>query len=61
MCSSCAMTTSRVTLPAEEEEVDVDGAEEAEGATVSVCGRFGRSWASLCVMVAALMVPMMKK
>ena len=35
-----AMTTSRVTPPADEEGADVEGAEEVGGAIVSICGRF---------------------
>ena len=39
---SCAMTTSSVTPPAEEEEgAELDGAERAGGIAVSVRGRFG--------------------
>ena len=49
------MTTLRVTPPADEEGVDVDGVEEAKGADVSVCGHFGQSWASLHLMIAASM------
>ena len=45
---SCAMMASSITPPTEEEErVQVDGVEWARGVVVSVCGRFGRSWASL--------------
>ena len=40
---SCTMTTSRVTLAADEEGADVEGAEEAKGVAISVCGRFDRS------------------
>ena len=36
----------RATPPAEEEGVEVDGAEEAGGVAISVLGRFGRNWAS---------------
>ena len=46
---------SRVTPPMEKEGADVDGAKEARGITVSVHGRFDRSWASLCLIVATLM------
>ena len=55
------MTASRVTPPAEEEGVEIDGAEEAGGVAISVRGRFGRSWASLSLMDALLMAPMTKK
>ena len=45
---SCIMTASSITPPAEEEErVEVDGTEWARGVVVSICGHFGRSWASL--------------
>ena len=37
------MIASRVTPPAEEEGVYVDGVEEVEGVIVLVRGRFGRS------------------
>ena len=55
------MMASSVTPPAEEEGAEVDGAEEAEGATISVCVYLGRSWASLRLTVAASMAPMTKK
>ena len=55
MRCSCAMTASRVTPPADEEGVDVEGAKEAGGVVVPVCGRFGRRWALLCLMVAVFM------
>ena len=55
------MIASRVTPPEEEEEADVDGAEEAEGVTISVCGYFGRSWASLRLMIVASMAHMTEK
>ena len=51
---------SRVTLPAEDEGANVDGAEEARGVAVSVWGRFDRSWASLRQTDVPLMVPMIK-
>ena len=54
MHTSYAMMASRVTPPAEE-GAEVDGAEEARGVTVSIRGRFGRSWASLYLTVAASM------
>ena len=40
MRTSYAMMASRVTLPIEEEGVEVDGVEEAGGVAVSICGRF---------------------
>ena len=52
---------SRVTPPTEEEGADVDGVEEARGVAVSVRGRFGRSWALLCLTDASLMAPMIEK
>ena len=52
---SCAMTTLKVTPPAEEKGADVDRVEKAGGVTVSVRGCFSQSWASLYLMVAALM------
>ena len=50
-----------VTPPLEEEGAEVDGAEEVGGVAVSVHGRIGRSWASLCRIDAVLMAPMMEK
>ena len=58
---SCAMTASRVTPPAKAEVVEVDGVEVAGGVTLSVRGRFGRSWASFHLMDASLMAPMIEK
>ena len=49
------MTTLKVTPPAEEKGADVDRVEKAGGVTVSVRGCFSQSWASLCLMVTALM------
>ena len=49
------MTPSRVTPPADEEGADVEGEKEARGVAVSVCDRFGRSWASLHLMGATSM------
>jgi len=40
---NCAMTASRVTPLVDEEGVDVEGVEEAEGVAISVRGRFSRS------------------
>ena len=42
MCTSYAMRASRVTPPAKE-GAEADRAEEAEGVTVSIHGRFGQS------------------
>ena len=61
MLLSCTMTASSVTPPLVEEEEEVDGMEGAGGVVVSVCGRFGRSWASLRQTDAALMAPMTVK
>ena len=58
---SCAMTTSRVTSPTDEEGAGVEEAKEAGGATVSVHGCFDRSWASLHLMVATSMAHMIEK
>ena len=58
---SWVMISLRVTPLVEEEGPDVDGVEEAEEVTVSVCGRLDWSWASLCLMVAASMAHMTKK
>ena len=61
MRRNCAITASRVTLPADEEGVDVEGAEEARGVAVSIHDHFGRSWASLRLMIAVSMVHITKK
>ena len=55
------MTTLRVTPPVDEKGADVDRVEEARGADVSVCGHFGRSWASLHLTVAASMAHITRK
>ena len=55
------MMASRVTLPAEDEGANVDGAEEARGVAVSVWGHFDRSWASLRLTVAVFMAHIMEK
>ena len=55
------MTASRVTPPADEEGVDVEGVEEAKGFTVSVHSRFGRSWALLRLTVSASMAHIIEK
>ena len=55
MRCSYAMTTSRVTPLADEEGAAVEGVEEARRVAVSVYGRFGQSWALLCLMVVAFM------
>ena len=52
---SYTMTASRVTPPADEEGADVEGAEEAGGVAVFVCGSFGRSWALLRLVVVVSM------
>ena len=57
----------RVTLAAEEEGAEVEGAEKegrtvvAAGSSVSTCGHFGRSWASLCRTEPGLIAPMVVK
>ena len=40
---NCAMTALKVTPPANEKGADMEGAEEAEGAAISVHGRFSQS------------------
>jgi len=55
------MMALRFTPLAEEEGVEVDGAEGAGGTVVSIYGRFGRSWASLCLTDVTLMAPMVGK
>ena len=55
------MTTLRVIPLADEKGVDVEGAEEAGGVAVFVRGRFGRSWASLCLTIAASMAHISEK
>ena len=49
------------TPPIEEERVDVDGVEDARRVAVSIHGRFGQSWASLCLTVIASVAYMMEK
>ena len=49
------MTALRITPPADEEGTNVEGAEEAGGVAVSVCGRFGRSWSLLHLIGVASM------
>ena len=61
MHCSCAMTTLRVTPPADEKGADVEGAEEVGGAAVSIYDHFGRSWASLRLTIAAFMAHMTEK
>ena len=51
MRTSCAMMFSRVTLPVDEEGVDVDGAEEDGG--IAIPDRLEPSCASLHLTVAA--------
>ena len=53
MRCNCDMTASRITPPANEEGVDVEGVEEAGRVAVSVRGHFGRNWASLHLTVVA--------
>ena len=60
MRTSCAMMASKVTPPTKE-GAEVDGAEEAEEVAISICGRFGRSWASLRLTVTAFMADMTEK
>ena len=55
MHTSCAMMASSVTLLAEGEEADVDGAVEAGGVAVSIRGHLDLSYSSLRRMVAASM------
>ena len=54
------MTALRV-IPPTDEGVDVDGVEEVGGVTVSVRGRFGRSWAAVLLTVAASMAYIVEK
>ena len=61
MDCSCAMIASRVTPPVDEEGADVEEAEEAGRVTVSVRGRFSRSWASLRLTIAASMEHMTER
>ena len=61
MRTSYARMASRVTPPTKDEGAKVDGAVEAGGVTVSVCGRLSRSQASLRRMVAASMAHTMEK
>ena len=55
MHTSCAMIALRVTPLTEDEGVEVDGAVEAEGVTVSVQGRLSQSCVSLRLIVVASM------
>ena len=55
------MMASKVTPPSEEEGAEVEGIAGAVGLVVSVRGYFDRSWASLHLTKAALMVPIMVK
>ena len=61
MHCSCVITALRVTPLVDEEGADVEGAEEVEGATVSIHGRFGRSWVSLSLTIAASTAHMTEK
>ena len=48
--------------PAEVEGAEEDdGIAKAAGSVGSICGHFGRSWASLCFTEPTLMVPMVVK
>ena len=58
---SYAMITSRITPPVDEEGANVEGAEEVGGVAISVYGRFGRSWASLRLIVAMSMANIIEK
>ena len=55
------MITSRITPPVDEEGANVEGAEEVGGVAISVYGRFGRSWASLRLIVAVSMANIIEK
>ena len=55
MCTSCAMKALKVTPPAEDEGVEVDGVKEAGGVVVSILGALGLSCASLLLKVATSM------
>lgn len=61
------MMASKVTPTAEEEGAKVEGVEEeggmveAAGSSVSTCGHFDRSWASLRRTKSVLMAPIMVK
>ena len=61
MHCSCAMIASRVTPPVDEEGADVEEAKEAGRVAVSICGCFGRSWASLRLTIAASMAHMTER
>ena len=61
MCLNIIMMALRFTPLVEEEGAEVDGAEGAGGTVVSICGCFGRSWASLRLTDVALMAPMVGK
>ena len=56
MLISCAMMSSKVTPPIEEEGVDVDGVVEAGG--IAIPGHLERSCASLHLTVVAFMAHM---
>ena len=55
MCTSCAMIALSITLPAEDEGAEVDGAVEAGEVAISVQGHLGLTCASLRRMVVAFM------
>ena len=58
MHTSCAMMASRVTPPAEDKGVEVDGAVEAGGAAISIRGCLGRSCEILRLTIVALVAHM---
>ena len=55
------MTASKVTPPTEAKGADEDGAKEAGGVVISVCGCFGQSWASLRLTEVAFMAHITEK
>ena len=55
------MTALRVTPLVDEEGADVEGKKEVGEVVVSVCGHFGRSWASLRLIVVASTAHMTEK
>ena len=61
MHCSYAMAASKVTLPVDEEGADVEGAKEVRGDTVFIHVHFGRSWASLHLIVATSMAHITEK
>ena len=61
MRTRCAIMALRVTPPAEDKGVEVEGVEEARGVTISVCGHLGHSWATLRQTIAASMAHITEK